>query len=226
MDVEVRHAPSFAAARIVLGPSESVSVESGAMMASSSGVAADAKAEGGMLRSLKRAALGGESLFVTRFTAGPEGGWVDVAAHLPGDIHVTELRGDAVALTKGSWLCSAADVKLDTKWGGFKNLFGGEGGFIIHAAGTGTVVASCYGATDRVELAQGEELIVDSGHVVAFDPSIGMELVKAAKGFVKSAKTGEGLVFRFVGPGWVLTQTRNPGALITWLTEVLPFSRS
>jgi uncharacterized protein (AIM24 family) len=44
-------------------------------------------------------------------------------------------------------------------------------------------------------------------------------------GTMASLKSGEGLVFEFTGPGEVLTQTRNPSALITWLTTVLPFSR-
>jgi len=38
-------------------------------------------------------------------------------------------------------------------------------------------------------------------------------------------KSGEGLVFDFTGPGEILTQTRNPSALISWLTTALPFTR-
>ena len=226
MQIEVRHAPSFAAARIQLGPNEGVRAESGAMAAHSPSVEVEAKAEGGMFKSLKRATVGGESLFVTTYTAGPTGGWVDVAPNLPGDIKTVELAGSAVALTKGSWLCSGTDVQIETKWGGWKNLVGGEGGFLIRAEGTGSVVMSSYGAVDRVELGAGEEVVVDSGHVVAFDPNLGMDLTKVTKGWIKTAKSGEGFVFRFTGPGWVMTQTRNPGALIEWLTEVLPFSRS
>ncbi|MEU7862232.1 AIM24 family protein [Nonomuraea sp. NPDC049141] len=43
---------------------------------------------------------------------------------------------------------------------------------------------------------------------------------------VQSLKSGEGLVFEFTGPGRIMTQTRNPGALILHLTEVLPFERA
>jgi len=226
MHIEVRHAPSFSAARIQLGPNEGIRAESGAMAAHSTTVDVEAKAEGGVFKSLKRATVGGESLFVTTYTAGPSGGWVDVAPNLPGDIKVVELTGNALALTKGSWLCNGTDVAIETKWGGWKNLVGGEGGFLIRAEGSGPVVLSSYGAVDRLELADGEEVVVDSGHVVAFDPNLGMTLSKVAKGWMNTAKSGEGFVFRFTGPGWVMTQTRNPGALIEWLTEVLPFSRS
>lgn len=226
MQITTRHDPSFTAARVELDPNESVKVEAGAMMAHSPSATAAAKAEGGVLKSLKRAALGGESLFVTTYTADSSGGWVDVAPYLPGDVRTMTVDERGIALTKGSWLCSESTVELDTKWGGIKNLAGGEGGFVVHASGHGLLAMSCYGATDTIELAAGEEVVVDSGHVVAFDPGVGMQLTKAAGGLVASAKSGEGFVFRFTGPGWVMIQSRNPSALVDWLTKALPFTRS
>jgi uncharacterized protein (TIGR00266 family) len=225
MQMTIRHDPSFSAVRVALDPGETLKVESGAMMAHSSTVHAEAKADGGMMKSLKRAALGGESLFITTYTADHSGGWVDVAPYLPGDIKVVGVDVRGVALTRGSWLASAASVDLDTKWGGVKNLAGGEGGFLVNASGSGHLALSCYGAADTLQVPAGEQVVVDSGHVVAFDPGIGMELTKASKGIVTSLKSGEGVVFRFTGPGWVMTQTRNPSALIDWLTKELPFSR-
>ena len=58
-------------------------------------------------------------------------------------------------ISRGSYLCSEGGVEIDTRWGGFQNLFGGEGGFLIHASGSGEVVASCYGALDSVTLGAG-----------------------------------------------------------------------
>ena len=52
---------------------EQLKVESGAMMAHSIGMALEAKMEGGALKSLKRSVLGGESLYVSTFTAPAEG---------------------------------------------------------------------------------------------------------------------------------------------------------
>jgi uncharacterized protein (AIM24 family) len=52
------------------------------------------------------------------------------------------------------------------------------------------------------------------------------QLRKATAGVVQSLKSGEGFVFEFSGPGRVYTQTRNPAALIDWLTTVLPFTRA
>ena len=107
---------------------------------------------------------------------------------------------------------------------GFKNLVGGEGGFLVHASGEGQVVAACYGALDTITLGPGEKVVVDSGHMVAYDDTVHMSTRRVA-GTMASMKSGEGLVFEFTGPGEVLTQTRNPSALIDWLTTVLPFTR-
>ena len=223
MDVAVRHSPSFAAARITLAPNEQVRAESGAMMATSYGLGVASSTQGGVLKGLKRSFLGGESLFVTTFTAPAEGGWVDVAHHLAGDVVVRSITPEQpISITRGCWLASGSGVELDTKWGGFKNLFGGEGGFLVRASGSGTVLLACYGALDTIQLGAGESITIDSGHVVAFDPAVTSQLRKVAGGVVQTLKSGEGFVFDFTGPGWVMTQSRNPSALEAWIRQLMP----
>jgi uncharacterized protein (TIGR00266 family) len=225
VEIEIRHSPGFAVARCQLGGGEAIRAESGAMMATSAGVAVEAKMQGGLMKSLRRSVLGGESLFITTYTAPAGGGWVDVAANLPGDVTARAVSpAAALLISRGSYLASEGGVDIDTKWGGFKNLFGGEGGFLVRASGAGDVLLSCYGALDRLQLASGEQVVVDSGHMVAFDETVQMTLRRVA-GTVQSVKSGEGLVFEFTGPGELWTQTRNPGALVQWLTTVLPFTR-
>jgi uncharacterized protein (TIGR00266 family) len=193
-------------------------------MATSASIAVEAKMEGGLMKGLKRQVLGGESLFVTRLVAGPTGGWADLAARLPGDIGVIDVDG-GVSLARGAWLCSSDGVEINTKWGGFKNLAGGEGGFLVRAEGRGQVVASCYGALDVFDLGTGESLILDSGHMVAFSDGMTYTTRKVTSGLMQTLKSGEGLVFEFTGPGRLWAQTRNPDELVTWLTAKLPFSR-
>ena len=225
MDIAIRHAPSFAVARATLAPGETIRAESGAMMATSAGISVEASlGGGGVMKALKRSVLGGESLFITRLTAGDAGGWVDCAARLPGDAAVLDVDG-ALNLTRGAWLCSADGVEIDTKWGGFKNLVGGEGGFLVHMTGTGQVIASCYGALEVVELGAGEQLVLDSGHLVAYSDGMTFTTRKVTSGLMQTLKSGEGLVFEFTGPGRVWAQTRNPSELVAWLTTELPFSR-
>jgi uncharacterized protein (TIGR00266 family) len=225
MDVTIRHSPSFAVARCTLAGGEAVKAESGAMMATSSGIEIEAKMQGGLLKGLKRSVLGGESLFITTLTAPSQGGWVDCAARLPGDITVLDVGADGLNLSRGGYLCAAATVDIDTKWGGLKNLAGGEGGFLVHATGSGPVIVACYGALDTVELGAGESFVVDSGHVVAFDPAVTFTTRKASAGIMNTLKSGEGFVMEFSGPGRVHTQSRNPRGLVDWLTMELPFSR-
>jgi uncharacterized protein (TIGR00266 family) len=227
MQITTRQGPAFGVARLGLAGNEQVRAEAGAMMAMSGGVALESKMEGGLLRSIKRAALGGESFFVNTYTAPATGGWVDVAARLPGDLTALELDGGkALFVQKGSWLASASTVQLDAQWGGFKNLFGSEGGFILRASGTGPIVVACYGALETWTLEAGQSITLDTGHMVAYEDTVTMSLRKVAGGIVQTVKSGEGLVFDFTGPGKVLSQTRNPTELIGWIQSFLGTSNS
>lgn len=219
MQVQTRQGPAYGVARLTLAPNEPVRVESGAMMAMSAGVELQSKAQGGVMKSLKRAALGGESFFVSTYTAPASGGFVDIAARLPGDITSHEVSpGHALFVQKGSWLGNEVNVTLDTQWGGFKNLFGGEGGFIIRTEGQGAVVFACYGALEVWNLEAGQSITIDTGHMVAYEDTIQMAMRKASGGgLVQSFKSGEGYVFDFTGPGRVWTQTRNPNELMGWI---------
>jgi uncharacterized protein (TIGR00266 family) len=218
MQVELRHQPSFTMARLALAPAERCQVESGAMHSMSSGVEVQAHSQGGVMKGLGRAFLAGESMFISTYTAPSSGGWVDIAPGLPGDMRVIDLDGKTGwCITRGSWIAASDGVQLDTKWGGFGNLLGGEGGFLSHATGEGRAVAACYGAMETVELKDGDAVTIDSGHVVAYADTVQYKTRKVAKGLVQSLKSGESLVFDFTGPGQVLTQSRNPNALSAWV---------
>ena len=75
--------------------------------------------------------------------------------------------------------------------------------------GPGTCAFNAHGGLHRFELAPGETLSVDNGHVVAWSPSCQMEIGWAAQdvGLFTSITSGEGLVCRFKGPGEVWVQT-------------------
>ncbi|MGW0006272.1 TIGR00266 family protein [Nocardia grenadensis] len=222
MKVELRHNPSSTVARCVLAGGEPVRVESGAMVAHSAGVGLEAKAEGGVLAGMRRLMLSGESFFVSTFTAPQQGGWVDVAPSLPGDMLALQIVPDRpYFISRGGWIANSTGVQVESKWGGFANLFGGEGGFGLRASGRGEVVVGVFGAIDVIDLAPGEPVTIDTGHVVAYDLSIRFTIRRAVSGrSLQSLKSGEGLVFDFVGPGRVLLQTRNPSAFASWTASV------
>jgi uncharacterized protein (TIGR00266 family) len=219
MEVQLRHQPSFSVARVLLGPNEPIRAEAGAMMAMASDTQLEAKAEGGMMKSLKRAALGGESIFITTLTAGPGGGWVDLAANLPGDVSVVEMvPGRGWLLSKTAFLGAAKTVNLETKFQGGKMFVGGEGAFLMEAEGEGTMIVSAYGAIDRFHLEAGQSVAVDSDHFVAAEMSVQYTVTRAAQGsWVQSMKSAEGLVFHFTGPGELMMQSRAPQGLVNWL---------
>lgn len=220
MDIQTRHTPSFSVARALLGPNESLRLESGAMMAMAADMDLDAKVEGGLKKGLKRSVLGGESMYITTATAGQQGGWIDVAASLPGDVAVVDLvEGEPMMIQKGSFLCAEQGVEIDTKFGGLKSMLGGEGAFLLRATGQGKLVLSTYGALDRFTLEAGQAVIVDTNHMVAFAESVTMELKKVNESKMKSLKSGEGYVFNFTGPGELMMQSRNPDDLIRYLAS-------
>ena len=106
----------------------------------------------------------------------------------------------------------------------------GEGLFLLTVRGSGTLLLSSFGAIHSKVLAPGEEYIVDSGHIVAFEESVQYQLEKATgktqgvggflKGMVQSALSGEGFVCRYRGPGRIYLQTRQ---LPSFARQMIPF---
>jgi len=118
MHIALRHSPAYTIARVTLDPNESIRVESGAMVARSADVELTSKMEGGLLKSLKRAVMAGDSFFMSTLTAGAGGGWVDLAPGLPGDIIHLPVAPDAPwVLTRSAWLASSNDGScLELLW--------------------------------------------------------------------------------------------------------------
>ena len=225
MQVEILASPSFAFATITLPPGGELRAEAGAMAAHSDGIEVETKARGGVMAGLKRSVLGGESFFLNTFRA-PSGGSVSVAPALPGDMTVVALDGAPdLYVQSGSWIASDPGVEVDTKWGGSRTFFSGEGLFLLRCTGAGDLLLSSYGAILTRTLGAGEGYTLDTGHVVAFDESV-QYTVSRAGNWKTSLLGGEGLVTRFVGPGRLWLQTRSPADFISWLVPKLPTQRS
>lgn len=85
-----------------------------------------------------------------------------------------------------------------------KTLFSGEGLFVQKFSGRGVLFVTSLGAIIQRQLRQGEQLIIDNGHLVAWTCSYSIE--KAGGSYSSGMHTGEGLVCRFTGPGVVYLQ--------------------
>jgi uncharacterized protein (TIGR00266 family) len=221
MQTEILYRPSFSLAKVTLAPSEKIRTEAGAMVSMSADLTLETQAKGGLLSSLARTVLGGESFFMNTYTASAQGGEITLAPVLPGDISVVEMAGSTLLVQSGSYLACADAVVVETKWGGAKTFFSGEGLFMLRIYGTGTLILSSYGAIHVVKLEKGQKYIVDTTHLVAFDEGIGYQ-VKAVGGVKSTLFSGEGLVVELTGPGTVMLQTRSEGAFLSWLIPRLP----
>jgi len=218
---EVLHQPSFSLAVVNLQAEQSIQAEAGAMVSMSANVELVSQMKGGLFGAIKRAA-GGESAFVSTFTARGGSGEVTFAPGAPGDIAAIEMTNQSFFVQSSSYLAGDASLTVDTKWGGAKSFFGGEGLFVLLVQGQGLLLVSSFGAIHRKQLRPGERYVVDTGHLVAWEGTTQYTLRKAAAGFFRSMMSGEGIVAEFTGPGELLIQTRNLAALAGLLKPFFP----
>lgn len=216
MHVETRYGPAYTLAIATLDPNEEIRVEAGSMVAMSDGVVLETKAAGGLLASLKRTVLGGESFFVNSYRAPANGGELLLAPPLPGDLKALDLANETLLVQSGSYVASSGTIVVDTKFGGAKTFFASEGLFLLKCTGRGGLLLSSYGAIHERVLAVGEKLTVDTGHLVAFPENLGF-VVRAVGGLKSTLFSGEGLVVDLTGPGRILMQTRSSDAFLSWL---------
>jgi uncharacterized protein (TIGR00266 family) len=221
MHVEISYRPAYSLGIISLEGNEEVRVEGGSMVAMSDGVTLETAATGGLLKSLGRALLGGESFFQNTFRAPAGGGELMVAPALPGDLSVLRLENESLMVQSGSYVASELGIAVDTKWGGAKTFFAAEGLIMLRTAGSGQLLLSSYGAIHELQLGAGQRYTVDTGHLVAFDENMGFQ-VRRIGGVKSTLFSGEGLVVDLTGPGRVLMQTRSADAFLAWLIPQLP----
>ncbi len=213
---------------IELDPGESVVSEAGAMMYKDSSVTMEtlfgdgsaALERGSFMDKLLGAGkrlLTGESLFITVFTHTGEGkAHAAFGAPYPGNIIPVPLPsvGGTLICQKDSFLCAAKGVSigiyLQRKI--LTGLFGGEGFIMQKLEGDGLVFMHAGGTVVERTLQAGETLHVDTGCVVAFEPSVDFDIRQA--GGIKTSLFG--------GEGLFLAELKGPGRI--WL-QSLPFSR-
>jgi uncharacterized protein (TIGR00266 family) len=218
----IEYQGAFALAVIQLQPEQTIAAEAGAMVSMSGNVDLHSELKGGVFGALKRA-VGGESAFVSTFTARGGPGEVTFAPGAPGDVAGIEMRNQTFMVQSSSYLAGDTSLVVDTKFGGAKSFFGGEGLFVLNISGTGLLLVSSFGAIHRRTLRPGEHYVIDTGHLVAWEGHMQYNIRKAAKsGYLRSFLSGEGMVAEFTGPGEILIQTRNLAAFAGLLKPFFP----
>jgi uncharacterized protein (TIGR00266 family) len=215
------HGDDMQFVEVELDPAEAVVAEAGGMMFMEDGIQMEtifgdgSQQSSGFMGALMGAGkrlLTGESLFMTVFKNG-SGGKRKLAfgAPYPGKIipvHLAQVGGELLA-QKDSFLCAAKGVSIGiafTKRLG-AGFFGGEGFILERLQGDGLAFIHAGGTIYQRELKPGETLRVDTGCLVAFQPSVDYDIQYV--GNIKSALFGgEGLFFATLrGPGHVWLQS-------------------
>ncbi|MCW8893519.1 MAG: TIGR00266 family protein, partial [Deltaproteobacteria bacterium] len=172
--------------QVELDPGETVIAEAGAMTYMEQGISFEARmGDGsepeqglfGKLLGAGKRALTGESIFMTHFSNQGRGKeHVAFAAPYPGKIIALDLAqvpGNEILCQKDAFLCAAYGTQIGIAFQrrlgtGF---FGGEGFILQRLQGDGmTFIHACGTIVER--RLQGETLRVDTGCLVAFEPSV------------------------------------------------------
>ena len=199
---------------LTMASGDEVRAEAGAMMFMTDGITMDSRLEGGLMAGLKRKLLAGESLFLTFFRCGVPAGRVAFSGPYPGKIIRMALANSAMLCQRDSFLCASGSIDINiafTKRLG-AGFFGGEGFILQKLEGSGEVFIHSGGTIVPMELKQGEKVRVDTGCLVAFDPTVDYDIELV--GGIKTALFG--------GEGLFLATLTGPGRV--WL-QTLPFSR-
>jgi uncharacterized protein (TIGR00266 family) len=220
------HGEEMQYVEVELDPGESAVAEAGSMMFMKDGIEMEtifgdgSKKQSGLIGALVGAGkrlLTGESLFMTVFTNSSSAvRTVAFAAPYAGKVLAMDLakQGGQLICQKDSFLCAAHGVSIGiafTKRIG-TGLFGGEGFIMQKLEGDGLCFVHAGGSIHTVDLAPGETLRVDTGCLVALQPSVDYDIKYVGK--IKTALFG--------GEGLFFAQLRGPGRV--WL-QSLPLSR-
>src|SRR6186713_1846668 len=230
------HGDDMQFVEIELDPQEAVVAEAGGMMFMDEGIAMETifgdgsvKPTGimGALLGAGKRLLTGESLFMTVFqNQGAGKKHVAFGAPYPGKIlpmHLAELGGELI-VQKDSFLCAAKGVSVgiafQRRLGA--GLFGGEGFIMQRLTGDGWAFVHAGGTLYERDLLPGEFLRVDTGCIVAFQPTINYDIQMV--GGIKSALFGgEGLFFATLrGPGKIWLQSLPLSRLANRIVSAVP----
>jgi len=216
MRYEILSKPSSSLLKLTLDAGEEVIAETGAMVFMN-GVKLKTETKGGLFGGLKRM-IGGESFFINRFVAERSNSVLGLAPPYQGDIVPIELKTTLYAQS-GAFLAGTADIDISAKWGGAKTFFAGEGLILLKITGVGDVFLSSFGGIEELEV--DGEMVVDTGHIVAFEDTLDFTVSRAG-GLKATLLSGEGLVAKFRGRGKVWIQTRSISDYIGWLSSLIP----
>ena len=217
---EIVARPDFSLLKVQIPAGKTIKVEAGAMAGMDTNIKVKAKAKGGLGRLLT-----GESIFISEYTAEKSSAEMLIAPGASGEIQHVHLNGETIYLQNSAFLAASPEIQVETKWQGVKKgFFSGQSFFLIKCSGVGDLWFNTYGGMLSYEEAD-EELVVDTGHIVAFTEGLTYE-VSSLGGYKSLFFSGEGFVCKFRGKGRLWIQTKKVSHFARWLYWYRPASKN
>ena len=192
-----------------LADGESMINEGGSMSWMSPNMRMETSSNGGVGKAIGRM-FAGERLFQNIYTAQGGQGMIAFASSFPGSIKPFEIApGRDIIFQKSAFLAGEATIELSVHFNKRlgAGLFGGEGFILQKVSGSGVAFAEFDGHVVEYDLAAGQKIVVDTGHLAAMDASCSMD-IQTVKGAKNVLFGGEGLFLtNITGPGRVWLQT-------------------
>ena len=220
----IEHNPAYGFLILELEANQKVIVEAGGMAAMDTSITMKSNMRGGLGKGIGRM-LGGESLFLSEFTAQGMPGELYISPAVPGDITHYYLNSNCGLIVQSSgFVACGEEIDIDTKFQGLKGFFSGESIFLLKATGRGDFWFSSYGAIIEVDVSN--NYVVDTGYIVAFEDTLTYNVEVfgglSFRGLRTGILGGEGLVCRFSGQGKLWLQSRNLYPLLNFLNPFRP----
>ena len=188
---------------------ETMITEGGGMAWMSPNMDMETSTNGGIGKAFGRM-FSGDTFFQNRYTAKGGPGMIAFASCFPGSIKAFEIApGQEMIVQKSAFLASERTVELSVHFRKklSSGLFGGEGFILQKLSGNGTVFTEFDGHVVEYELKEGQQIVIDTGHLAAMSASCQME-IRSVPGMKNMMFGGEGLFNTVVtGPGHVWLQT-------------------
>lgn len=179
---------------------------------------------GGLGRMFSRA-ISGESIFQNHYTAKGGPGMIAFGSSFPGEIRALDIApGQEMILQKSAFLAAEQGVELSIHFQKRlgAGIFGGEGFILQRVSGCGKAFVEIDGDLMEYILKPGQKLVVNTGNVAGFEPSVQMDIqmVPGAKNMLLG---GEG-IFNTVltGPGRVWLQTMPISSVANAIEPYIP----
>ncbi|MQY22544.1 AIM24 family protein [Nocardia macrotermitis] len=237
MEVEVRRHSFSAVGRCVLAGGEQMRVHPEAVRMYSAGVRMRARDTSGVEQASSRGRPPVPTRPEFRMVAeafGSGGGWLELAAPLPGEVVELEIDSDrSYFVNRRNWLGSSEQVSLEPQLRSGATASPDPGydlgvipGMLVE--GSGRVVLWALGGGEIVDLAPGEGVVVESSYVVGYDLVTRCTMHASGGPGSRGGELDDGpslpskAFTEFVGPGRLVLQARSERAMAAWTRSIVP----